>query len=211
MKKLIGEWKRGVGYFFGDELISFYTFFTLIFAECAYLWAFQEKPLSIPFTAILLGYVLNVIVCAWYKGSHEGTIIEVVFTIIYDVTFVVLFVVGCFINMKIAITMTAIPLSITALWLGIREFQVCAFYGFSKPVMLISKLFSNKIFNICMHILVIGVPLAAFTICLAQISTLDVAWKIIIPIVYAFCIPLIALYEDYSAGLNIFELAYEIT
>ena len=90
MKKLIVEWKRGVGCFFGDNLISFYTFFTLIFAECVYLWVFYEKNLAITFIAILLGYVLDVIVCAWYKGSHEGTIIEVVFTIIYDVTFVVL-------------------------------------------------------------------------------------------------------------------------
>ena len=78
-------------------------------------------------------------------------------------------------------------------------------------MMLIGKLFNNKIFNICMHILVVGIPLMAFSICLAQIPTLNVVWKIIIPTVYALCIPLFALYEDYSAALNIFELAYEIT
>ena len=211
MKKLIGEWKRGVGYFFQDELISFYTFFTVILAECSYLWAFHEETWAFCLTAILLGYVFNVIVCAWLKGACEGTKLEVAFTLYYSFAFVMMFAAGCLFNVKMAIILTVIPFSITALWIGIREFQVCAFYGFSKPVMLIKKVFNNKIFNVCMHILIVGVPLGAFTICLVQIPTLDVAWKIIIPIVYAFCIPLFSLYEDSSAGLNIFELAYEIS
>lgn len=210
MKKLIGEWKRGVEYFFQDELISFYTFFTLIFAECAYLWAFSEETWAFCLTVVLLGYVFNVIVCAWLKGASEGTKLEAAFTFYYSFAFVMMFAAGCLFNAKMTIILTVIPFSITALWIGIRGFQVCVFCGFPKPVMLIIKLFRNKIFNICMHILVIAVPFVAFTICLVQIPKLDVAWKIIIPIVYAFCIPLIALYEDCSAGLNIFELAYEI-
>lgn len=211
MKKLIGEWKRGVGCFLKDNLISFYTFFTMIFAECAYLWPFHEETWAFCLTAILLGYVFNVIVCAWLKGVCEGTKLEAAFTFYYSFAFVMMFAAGCLFNAKMTIILTVIPFGITALWIGIREFQVCVFVGAAKAVMLIGKLFKNKIFNICMHILVVGIPLVAFTICLARIPTLDVAWKIIIPIVYAFCIPLIALYEDYSAGLNIFELAYEIT
>ena len=211
MKKLIGGWKRGLGYFFQDELISFYTFFTLIFAECAYLWAFHEETWAFCLTVMLLGYVFNVIVCAWLKGASEGTKLEVGFTFYYSFAFVMMFAAGCLFNAKMTIILTVIPFGITALWIGIREFQVCNFYGFSKPIMLIKKVFNNKIFNICMHILVVGIPLGAFTICLAQIPTLDVVWKIIIPIVYAFCILLFTLYEDSSAGLNIFELAYEIS
>lgn len=211
MKKLIGEWKRGVGFFFQEELISFYTFFTVIFAECAYLWAFHEETWAFCLTVMLLGYVFNVIVCAWLKGVSEGTKLEAAFTFYYSFAFVMMFAAGCLFNAKMTIILTAIPFGITALWIGIREFQVCAFYGFSKPVMLIKKVFNNKIFNVCMHILIVGVPLGAFAICFAQIPKLDVVWKIIIPIVYAFCIPLFALYEDSSAGLNIFELAYEIS
>ena len=210
MKKLIGAWKRGVVYFFQDELISFYTFFTLIFAERAYLWAFHDETWAFCLTVILLGYVFNVIECAWLKGAYEGRKLETGFTFYYSFAFIMMFVAGCLFNAKMTIILTVIPFSITALWIGIREFQVCVFYGFPKPVMLIRKLFNNKIFNICMHILVVGVPLGAFTICLAQIPTLDMAWKIIIPIVYTLCIPFIVLYEDSSAGLNIFELAYEI-
>lgn len=211
MKKLIREWKRGVSYLFGDALISFYTFFTVIFAECAYLWAFHEETLAIPFTAVLLGYVLNVIVCAWFKGNWEETRIEVAFTIIYVAVFAVLFAIGCRINSKMAIAMTAIPFIITALWIGIREFQICIFVGANKVVMFISRIFANKIFCLFSQIFIIGAPLTAFNICLVQIPTLHAIWKIIIPIVYASCIPFIALYEDDSAALNIFELLYELT
>ena len=219
MKKLIGEWLEktvdmwtdGVSYLFGDSLISFYTFFTLIFAECAYLWAFCEKALAISFSVILLGYVLNVGVCAWFKGMHEGERKELVFTILYVADFVVLFAIGCFINFWLSIILTVIPFAITALWIAIREFQICIFVGtHSKIVMLISKLFRNKIFNLASQLIVVGAPYVVFITCLAQIPTLYTWLKITISVLYFMCMPFIAYYEDESAALNIYELAYEV-
>lgn len=220
MKKLIGEWLEevvdmwtdGVSYLFGDAVISFYTFFTLIFAECAYLWTFQEKSLAIPFSVILLGYVLNVCVWALFKGWHEGERKELVFTIIYVADFVVLFAIGCFINFWLSVILTIIPFAITALWIAIREFQICIFVGpHPKIVMLISKLFMNKIFHLVSQLIVVGVPFVVFVVFLAQIPTLHTALKIIISVLYFICIPLIAYYEDDTAALNIYELAYEVT
>ena len=36
-----------------DDRISFYTFFTVILAECAYLWGFHEDTDAIPITVVL--------------------------------------------------------------------------------------------------------------------------------------------------------------
>lgn len=207
---LIERWKRGVGNFFEDELISFYTYFTLIFAECAYLWTVCEKTLAIQFTVILLGYVLNVVLCAWLKGETEGTKLEVVISIYYIIAFAMLCVAACFINAKMAIAMTAIPLVYTALCIGITRFPLASIQRYAT-MGITDELCKNKILFTCLRIVFVGAPLVAFAICLAQIPTLDVAWKIIIPIVYTFCIPLFALYEDCSAALNIFELAFEIS
>ena len=59
MKKLIENWNNGLHYLITDDLISFYTFFTIILAECSYLLSFHEFADAIPITIILLGYLLG--------------------------------------------------------------------------------------------------------------------------------------------------------
>ena len=44
MKKIINEWKYSFTFSFDDDLISFYTFFTIVLSEIAFLWAFM--PIS---------------------------------------------------------------------------------------------------------------------------------------------------------------------
>ena len=119
MKKLKSIWKEGLAYLRGDELISFYTFFTIIFAECAFLRVFYESSIIIPFTIIFIGYIVNITLCAWLKGLSEGTKLEILFVVLYIVAFILLFVVGCFINIKISIIMTVIPIIVTAICLGL--------------------------------------------------------------------------------------------
>ena len=220
MKKLIANWLEeacemwgdGLSFLITDDLISFYTFFTVIFAECAYLWAFYEEAVAIQFTVILLGYVLNVIVGAVLKSWHEGERKEVYCAILYVLIFAVLFAIGCFFNVLLSITMTAIPFVITLIWINVRVFQDTIFVGYnSKIVTLLSNLFANKAFWLFSQIVVLGGPFIAFAVCLAQIPTLATIWKIVIPIVYAICIPFIAYFEDDMATCNIFELVYDIS
>ena len=103
MKNLINHWKKGLCYLFADDLISFYTFFTIIFAECVYLRVLYSTPIIVPFTIILIGYVVNVIVCALFKSILEKPRIEAVFTVIYPIVFIILFIIGCSINVKLSI------------------------------------------------------------------------------------------------------------
>ena len=120
MKNLISNWKTGLCYLFSDDLISFYTFFTIILAEFVYLRIFCVDPIIMPFTIILTGYVINVLVCALLKGYFEGCILEVIFTAIYSIVFVILFLIGCSINVKISLIVTIIPLIVTAILINIR-------------------------------------------------------------------------------------------
>lgn len=212
LEDLLEMWSDGLSYLITDDLISFYTFFTIIFAECAYLWAFYEVEEAIPFTIILLGYVLNVIVGAVHKSWYEGEREEVGCTILYVVVFVVLFIIGCFFNAWLSITMTAIPFAITAVWIKVRVFQDTDFRAHPSRILRhISTLFANKLFWLFSQFVVLGCPFGAFVICLNQIAALTTALKFIIAIVYGMCIPLIAFFEDDMATCDIFELAYDIT
>lgn len=130
MKKLIKHrledvfeaWSDGLGYLIGDELNSYYTFFTVILAECAYLWAFYEKEIAMPFTVILFGYALNVIIGAVLKSWFEGS--------------------------KIEVKCAAILIASTALAITIRTFQLTAFVEFFPEIVrFISGLFTNKFFG----------------------------------------------------------------
>ena len=214
MKNLIENWNNGLNYLITDDLISFYTFFTIILAECSYLLSFHEFADAIPITIILLGYMLNVIVFARLKGNAEGTKLELVFSILYVTVFVTLFVIGCFFNLAISITTTAILFGVTALWIVIRNNQDTFYYlpdGLPKITYLINNLFGNKIFWILSQIVIIGGPFIVFVIFCTKIPFLPIVLKVIIPLLYLSLSPLIANYEDDSAALNVFELAYDIT
>lgn len=199
MKNLFVNWKLGLSFLIEDTHISFYTFFTLIFAECSYLWVFHETSVALPITGILIGYILNLMLFAWLKGTTEGTILEKIFSILYVIIFVVLFVIGCVFNMDLCIICSGIVLGVTSLWIIIKNQQ----YTFPH--------LCNKFLFILPQIIIIAVPFIAFTICFAMIPFIPIALKIIIPLLYLMLSPYIAYFEDVSAACNIFELAYDIT
>lgn len=214
MKDLFESWKDGVSILIEDDLISFYTFFTLILAEIFYFFAFQPLSVAKPLAIIFFGYMLNVIICAIVKGNFEGTKLELICSIMYVITFVVLFIIGCIINWKITLICTIILFTITALWIAIRDHQdsVYAYKGQTtreKLALKINSLFRNKVFWIVSQIIVIGAPLVVFIVMFANISFIPIALKIIIPVLYLVIAPYIAYFEDASACCTIFELAYE--
>lgn len=214
MKDLFESWMDGLGCLIDDDLISFYTFFTLVLTEISYLFAFQPLEVAKPLSLIFFGYMLNVIICAVVKGNFEGTKLELICSIMYVITFVVLFIIGCIINLKITLICTIILFTITALWIAIRDHQdsVYAYKGQTtreKLALKINSLFRNKVFWVISQIIVIGAPFIAFIVMFANISAIPTVLKIIIPIVYVILAPVIAFFEDASACCTIFELAYE--
>ena len=211
MKRLIGSWLDAFGYLLDDELISFYTFFTVVFAECAALWAFCSASIAIPFTVILIAYILNILILSDLKGKYEGCKKEVTISIFYVIITLALFITGFFFDWRINLICTAILFGVTALWIGIRLHQ-CTLYVNSRNVlvMLINSLFQNEIFWVFSQIIVIGAPFAAFVTFFAMIPAIPLALKIIVPIAYFILIPFIAVLEDETAACNVFEIAYDI-
>lgn len=211
MKNLISSWLGGFGYLLDDELISFYTFFTVAFAECAALWAFCSTSIAIPFTVILIAYILNILIFSYLKGNYLGCKKEVIISILYVVVTIALFITGFFFDWKINLICTAILFGVTALWIVIKLHQ-CTIYvnARSTIVMIINRLFQNKIFWVFSQIIVIGAPFAAFTTFFAMIPAIPLALKIIVPIVYFILMPFIAVLEDETAACNVFEIAYDI-
>lgn len=189
-----------------DDRISFYTFFTVILAECAYLWGFHEASVAIPITVILFGYMLNVIVFSQLKWKLRGTKSEKVVSILYVSFFVTLFVIGCFFNLAISVITTAILFGITALWIVLKYYQ----YYLSKPPK-ISLYNFFYFFWILVQIIIIGSSFVVFVIFFAKIPFIPTELKVIIPLVYLIFSPLIAFFEDEVASYNIFGLAYSYT
>jgi len=211
MKKFLKNWKGVfVDYFVEEELISFYAFFTIIFAECAYLWAFESKAVSIGLTIVLLAYIVNVLVFAWLKGCFECSVKEITISRLYIAGFIILFIIGCFINFWLNLVLIAIAFGITLLWVGIRCLQSTGFVGFKGIINIISAPFYNKPFWIISQIIVLGAPFAIFTWMLALIPGLSIVFKIIIPIAYFVIAPFMSMLEDELMAQNIFEIAYDI-
>ena len=211
MKKLFENWKSiAYNYMVCDDLISFYTFFTIIFAECAYLWAFETKFVAINLTIVFIAYIANILVFAWLKGWYEGEKGELIVARLYIVGFVTIFIVGCFISFWCNLLLTTIAFGVTYLWVKIRNFQDTQYMEFRGVVGAVSKLFNNAVFWVISQIIVIGVPFVAFVCMLTLVSELSITLKILIPIVYFIAAPFISLLEDEMVAQNIFEIAYDI-
>jgi len=212
MNRLIGKWLDGIGYLIFDDLISFYTFFTVAFAECAYLWNYKPSSIALPFTIILLCYVLNVIICAYLKGRYEGTRTELIISRIYLVVIAALLFASCRIDATASIVLNTLLFGITMIWMVIRIYQNTDFSNDSdERVQIISKLFKNKVFWMNSQIVVVLAPFIALAVYVNMISNISIILKVIGLILYFICIPFIAVFEDESAVCNIFELAYRIT
>ena len=209
MKKILEKWKRGCHYLIEDDLISYYTFFTVILAECSYLWTFYEAEIAVPFTLILLGYIINVLGTAWLKGIVEGSVFSAIVSIIYIIVFIVLLILSCSYDMILGIVLNLILFVVTAITIGIRTFQDSIFYSSNWFISKMQKLFSNESFWLMSQILLIGVPYVVFVIMFAQITYVPIVLKIIVPIVYLIIIPFISKLEDDLCACNIFELAIE--
>lgn len=193
MKSLLRKWSMGASYLFADDLISFYAFFTIIFAECAYLHARYDDDIALAFTVILLGYVVDVVVCAWAKGLCEGKMGKLLVAICYVMIAIAMFVIGCLIDPKMNVILFAVPTVSTAVCIAIR------YYGdsFSMPEAVRSLLQSATV----------GIPWLTFAITVALIPRLPIYGKVLITAAYAICAPFIAYFEDNTASQNIFELA----
>lgn len=218
MKKLFQTWKARFDYLIKEHIISFYTFFTVIFAECAYLWAFHTKFISIGLTIVLLAYIANVLVFSWLKSFYECERKELIMARLYVVGFIVIFIVGCFINFWLAVILTLIPFVITYLWIGIREFQDDDYSdNWDGIIGALVRLFKNKVFWIISQVFVIGLPYLAFTVMLVLIPNISLILKIIIAILYLIGAPFIAYAAciDFSGDelsyRDIFEIAYDIS
>ena len=72
MSDFLNNWDASVELFFGDDVISYYAFFTTILAEISYLWVYMTD-IAKPLTFILLGFIVNVLVIAFVKGHFIGT------------------------------------------------------------------------------------------------------------------------------------------
>lgn len=221
MKHLISTWKKGWQLLYSDEQISFYTFFTIIFAESSYFWDSQPVTISIPFNAVLMGYIINVLLSALGKALYKKTKKEVLITIIYLLTFIILFMIGCFVNIFISIIITIIPFGMTALWIRFREYQknMLTYAKIDKFVEKIlkrltkigfelDKLAFKKTLYILSQLLFISIPFIIFAIFFKFIPIGTLLIKNIVLIIYLIIIPFISLLEKELSTYNIFELAY---
>ena len=207
---MIDNWLEGWANLLSDDLISYYSYFTAIFAEIALLWGFGVEDAMI-YTILLLGCIANVLFTAWFKGSwfceKEGKQRSI--GISYCVVYLILLFTGCVINIKTAFILFVVPLVWTAFAIWLRGYQNSAFgFGFSERVYKISAFIQKPVVLVLSQILLMGLPIIALGYGVAQID-MDVGYKIAITVLSIILAPLFAYIEDSWATQNIFELVYE--
>lgn len=208
------DWFEGLTYTITDDLISFYTYFTLVFAEIAYLWAFIPG-IALPFTGLFILCILTIIICSYIKSEVEGGRPELFVSRIYTFLFLVFFVVGMFIDWKANLILFLLPLGITYLFTKIRMLQQTLVFVADinklvvKVAMSLLRFFNKRTVWYISQVVILGVPMVLFIWALWQTGLTESA-KLFVSIGYVFLSPLLAFMEDSLAAQNIFELGYEI-
>lgn len=213
---MIEKWLDGLEYLLTDDLIDFYAFFTTIFAEIAFLWAFfPENALAI--TIILLVCIANVVICAYLKGACVSFCIKgkrygladiskPIWSIVYCIVFLIAIIAALIIN-GIGAVLIMIPIAVAGIWIKLREWHNTTFIGevFKISAAISEFLYKHKIICIIYQVFIILIPFATFTVFLA-FTSIGLILKIIIPIVYLLVSPFIAYIEDELLGETIFEI-----
>ena len=199
MKKLIRAWKRGFFELMTGKGISFYTFFTIIFVECIYLWTYSNIFIAFPATIFLLGYISNVILFAWFKGYYEGETEDLIMSILYVITYMLLYemliILGKLFYFDGGFKITIIPFIVTGISITLRCLQ--------------KTFYKNIIICTCLQIIIIGGPIISLFIMNSK-AKMFLTLNIIISIIYMFIIPFIANLEAETANCNIFEMAFNL-
>lgn len=211
MKDLLSKWLFWWEYLLKDDVISFYAYITTALAEIAFLWGFFPE-IAVPFTILLSLSIVNIIMCSYLEGVFEGIKLEVIISRVYVAIFGILFIIGFFFDWLANIILFAIPLIISFLWVLMREFQAYGVFYEKTPTLklFIKNFFKTKVFWIITEIFVVGVP---FGLLSAGIffAGLPIWIKILVPVIYAICIPIIPYIEDAFATKSVFGLAYDHT
>ena len=207
---MIDNWFEGWVNLLSDDLISYYSYFTAIFAEIALLWGVGVEDAMI-YTILLLGCIANVLFTAWFKGSwfceKEGNQRSI--GISYCVVYLILLFTGCVINIKTAFILFVVPLVWTAFAIWLRGYQNSAFgFGFSERVYKISAFIQKPVVLVLSQVLLMGLPIIALGYGVSLID-MGLGYKIAITVLSIILAPLFAYIEDSWATQNIFELVYE--
>lgn len=205
------KWFDGASYLMSDDLISYHSFFTTIFAEIAFLWAFGIEGAA-TYTWLLAGAIVNVLIIAALKGSIicNRDVGSVILSAIYVAVFMGLIICACIMDVLIGILLFAIPLVWTGFTVWIRGYQNSVFAGgFPKWVYKVANFIHQPAVMITSQMLVLLAPviaLAWFGACTEMALWL----KVLMPILAAMLGPVWAYIEDSWATQSIFELAYEM-
>lgn len=209
MKRLIDTWMIGVEGLIQGVSVSFYTFFTIVFAEIIYSWFFlREKALLLTF--VLIGYLLAICAFGYFKKIWTGTRKELILARLFLVMVAIVFAAGCFVDWLINIIFFVIPVGVAAVMVLIRDLQTMRFVASeNKMVRFLCYVFDSSLIWLVAEVFVMAVPIACLWYVLSLIG-LDSSVIVFIMAAYACIIPLIAWLEEEFVSDNIFELAYDV-
>ena len=182
------SWQRGWAYLFGDDLVSYYSFFTVIFTEIAFIWGSNLDINLMLYTSLLIGCVLNVLLTAYLKGSWlcENRSAQRVSSLGYVLIYISLFLIGYVNNAKVTYILFGIPFLYAGVFTILRE---------------------NDLLYTLQFVL-IAVPILAFGYFLLKIEMLW-SFKAILFTVFILLAPIWADIEDSWATKTIFEMVYD--
>lgn len=208
MKKMFKPFIDGVILFWVEDMLSFYTFITLAFAECVYAYIYQPVKICVPLIIILMLCIINLIISAHIIGECEGTVLEKIFSIAYVIIFAMLFIAACFVDILVGGMAILFPLGITILFMEIRKIQTVARMA-NEDVL--SKILNNKVVLLLSRILIMAGPILTLIVLIALIPRMGFCLKVILIIISVLCAPFWVYIEDGTAAKDIFELGLETT
>jgi len=208
-EKWYENWENGMYGVLLYDLISFYSYFTIVFAEIVVLWLHYQK-IALPFTIFLSLSLINILAISYFKGKYEGTKLELVFTVVFWVIFAGTFIPGFFFDVMANLILFAIPIGFTGLSVVIRFFQNTKFSYGPQFILAISKAFESVLVWIFTQFIVLFIPYYMLVKSVLSLPIDSFVIKIAICAVYGMIVPYFAYIEDEWGAQNIFELGFSV-
>ncbi len=192
---------------FFESLLSYYAFFTLLLAEVAML--IRDKPTNMyGLFGVLAAYYVAILAFSLLIGLKEGTKGVRCFTAIYIGTFLVICGIGCILNLKYTLIMTALLIGVSFFYDKLRWCQTFECDSEKHPVQtFFARIFKTRAFYLTSQCILVFGSYALLGLFWLPNESVNILVRLGVYGAYGIILPIFGIFEDNSQNAERYEAA----
>ena len=199
--------KKCLSFRFFESLLSYHAFFTLLMADAALI--LRDKPENMLLLFAMLGaYYVVILTFSLLLGLVDGTRKVRILTGTYIAVFLAIFAIGCIINFKYAVILTALLIGVSFVNDKIRFCQTYRCDDEERKIQsTLSKIFETRTFYILSQIVLVFGTMALLGYFWLFNQNINVFVRLISFGTYCIMVPIFGIFQDNSENAERYEEA----